>query len=292
MMKKDLSSNSAWPSLSAALLLLAAFVWLQGTAINNSSFLLLTFCSFFFVGAGTFLTLRAFAKSLKNERRSCVVVAIIFIVALLFIANSLAQVPRGGSWNHTNVSPENFVLSIENRGHGRYYGGYSQIIYSTRHSVASVSASSIDLHNYLVIKQENPISQNGTAYFFLIFKPYEVATHAIFQETIAFNESLSSAELEVYIDLQWGTVDPGSRVRFEGYDLELILRLDLNGPETELSYLNFTVDTTEFRISVDELSVDSSLQNGLSITLSGILIAVNAYIPGKFTLPHLKKREV
>lgn len=291
MVKKDLSSSSAWSSLSAALLLLAAFVWLQGTAINTSGFLLMTFCSFLFVGAGTFLTLRTFAKSLKNKRRSCVVVAIIFIVALLFIANSLAQVPRGGIRNHTHVSPENFVLTIENLGHGRYYGGYSQIIYSTRQPVASVSASSIHLHNYLIITQENPVSQNGTALVFLIFKPYEVATHAIFQEAIAFNESLSSAALEVYIDLQWGTVDPGSRVRFEGYDLELILRLDLNGSETELSYLNFTVNTNEFRISVAEFLVDSSFQNGLAITLSGILIAVNAYIPGRFTLPYLKKRE-
>ena len=61
MVKKDLSSSSAWSSLSAALLLLAAFVWLQGTAINNSGFLLMTFCSFLFVSAGTFLTLRTFA---------------------------------------------------------------------------------------------------------------------------------------------------------------------------------------------------------------------------------------
>lgn len=143
MVKKDLSSSGAWPSLSAALLLLAAFVWLQGTAINNPSFLLLTFCSFLFVGTGTFLTLRTFARSLKNKRRLCVVVAIIFVVALLIVASSLAQVPRGGIRNHTIVSPENFVLSIENLGQGRYYGSISQTIYSTRRPVASVSVSSI-----------------------------------------------------------------------------------------------------------------------------------------------------
>lgn len=142
----------------------------------------------------------------------------------------------------------------------------------------------------MTVTQENPTSQNGTILVFLIFRPYEVAAHAIFREEIEFDENLSSAGLDVYIDLQWGTVDPGSRVRFEGYDLELMLRLDLNGPETELSYPNFTVDTNEFRISVAEFLVDSSLQNGLAVTLSGILIAVNTYIPVRFTLPCLKKR--
>lgn len=269
--------------LVLALLSLVAFAWLQVASMNSLNFLFLMFSSFIFLGAGTFLTLRTFTKS--PEKRLCLAVAVTFLVITLLIAFSLAQFPRGGIWNRgTSVTSESFVLSIENRG-GYYYGGHSQIIYSAKYPVAFIVARSSWLERRLTINVSNSVNLQGSIYMFLIFKPYEGNAYAFFQKPIAFNESSSFWYHEVDVWLEWGNF----RTRYEGYELEFLLRLDLKRSENGPRYLNFTVDTTFFKIVVDDFMVDSSFQNGLCIILSGFFIGVNAYIPGKRLVEYFTK---
>lgn len=282
------SRGSAYPLLFLSLLLLVAFAWLQLASISTPNFLLLTFSSFIFLAVGTFLTFRAFVKSF--EKRLCMVVAIIFILVTLLAANSLAQFPRGGIWSRgISAKPESFVLTIENRGtgFGYYYDGYSQVIYSARYPVSFVEVRTDSFANRIItINVSSHANLQGVVYMFLIFKPYAENTYAFFQKPAVFNESSSSAYFEVDLWLEWGNF----QTRFEGYELEFLLRLDLRGPETAPHYLNFTVNTTFFQILVDDFIVDSSLQNGLGITLSGILIGINSYIPGKYLLEYSTKK--
>jgi hypothetical protein len=288
------SRGAARLFLALALLFLVAFTWLQIASVNDPYFLLLMFSSFIFLGAGTYLTLKTFSKS--SEKRLCLAVAVFFIVVTLLVATSLAQYPRGGVWKYgIPARPESFVLSIENMG-GHYYGGHSQITYSAKYPVAFVAARTPWEESRIAISVSSPVNLQGKVYVFLIFRPYEMDAHSFFQEPIAFNESSSLAHYEVDLDLEWGNSwlqwSNGSRTRFEGYELEFLVRLDLRGPETAPSYLNFTVDTTFFRISIDDFMVDSSFQNGLCVTLSGIFVGINAYVPGAFLLQHHKKKSV
>lgn len=282
-----LSKATARLLLALALLLLVAFVWLQIASMNNPNFLLLMFSSFIFLSVATFLTLRTFSGS--AEKRLCLAVAIVLIVSTLLVANSLAQFPRGGNWNYIPVTPKSFVLSIENKGSGYayYYGGYSQIIHSAGYPVTLVEART-HYDRVLTINVSNSVNLQGTIYLFLIFKPYNEMTYAFFQRPLTFNESSSFAYYEVDLWLEWGS-SRTTRTRFEGYELEFTVRLDLQGSEAGPRYLNFTVDTTFLKIYVDDFMVDSSFQNGLSITLSGIFTGINAYIPGKYLLTSFTK---
>jgi DNA-binding transcriptional ArsR family regulator len=280
------SKGTAGLLLLLALLLLVAFVWLQLASVSNPNFLLLTFSSFVFLAAGTFLTLRTFAKS--SEKQLCLTVAILFLTVTLLVAFSLAQFPRGGFWNRQIlVTPENFTLSIENIG-GNYYEGHSQIIYSAKYPVSRVFARTPSMTDRVItIGVSSPVNLQGWAYIFLIFKPYAEMTYAFFQKPISFNENSSRFwHYEIDLWLEWGTL----RTRFEGYELEFLLRLDLQGSEAGPSNLNFTVDTTFFKIFVDDCVVDSSFQNSSCTTLAGIFIGLNAYIPGKYMIEYFPKK--
>ena len=279
------SKGTARLLLILALLLLVAFVWLQLASVSNPNFLLLTFSSFIFLAGGTFLTLRVFANS--SEKRPCLTVAIFFLAVTLLVAFSLAQFPRGGVWNRGFlVTPENFTLSIDNRG-GYYYGGHSQIIYSARYPVSRVAVRVHSMTDRVIaIGVSSPVDLQGWTYIFLIFKPYEGNAYAFFQKPIAFNESSRFWHYEIDLWREWGNF----RTRFEGYELEFLLRLDLRGSEAGPANLNFTVDTTFFKIFVDDFMVDSSFQNGSCITLAGIFIGLNAYIPGKYMIEYFPKK--
>jgi DNA-binding HxlR family transcriptional regulator len=288
------SRGAARLFLALAFLFLVAFTWLQIASMNDPNFLLLMFSSFVFLGAGTYLSLKTFSRS--SEKRLCFAVAVVFIVVTLFVATSLAQFPRGGIWRYgISARPESFVLNVENSG-GYYYGERSQIIYSAKYPVGFVAARTPWPEDRLLINVSNPVNLQGKVYVFLIFKPYEMGSQAFFQEPIAFNENSSLAHYEISLDVEWGNSwlqwSNGSRTRFERYELEFQVRLDLRGPETAPRYLNFTVDTTFLRISIDDFMVDSSFQNGLCVTLSGIFVGINAYVPGAFLLQHYQKKSV
>jgi len=268
--------------LAIALALIGLFVFFQEMALDSSDFLFLMFSSFIFLALGTFLTIKTFAKSSRVEKKLCLVVAVVFIVALVYVANSLIRVPRGGFYHRTEVTPSSFTLTAERRWDGSYSGDYSQIIHTADYPEASISISEGWLSfDVFTIKSQTTLRMNATLYIFMMLKPYEATGPAIFSEPIAFNESKTRQFIQPNIMVEWGKADPAYRTRLNGYDLELMIRLYGTGPQVEPS-LNFTVDMSNFRLLIDDYVVDSELQNGLSIALTGVFIGSILYIPGKF----------
>lgn len=267
-----------------ALLLLMAFVWLQIASAHSPHFLLLMFSSFVFLVAGTLLALWTSARC--PEKRLCLTVATVFVTATLLVAISGAQWSRGGVWHWgIKATPETFVLSIANKG-GNYYGAHSETLYSADYAVAYATVRPD--YPSLSINVSTPVNLKGRILIFLIFKPYQVMRgRAIFDEPIEFNESSTFARYRPYVGIGWGDF----RTRFEGYELEFLLRLDLDGPETAPPSLNFTIDTTNFTIYVDDFAVDSSLQSGLSTTISGTFAGINTYTPGKHLARYIAKKQ-
>lgn len=253
--------------LFIALVSLAVFVTFQQMAMDRKGFLIFMFSSFFFLAAGTFLIIITFVESYRAEKALCLGVAIVFIVTTLFVANSLAQVPRGGGYSGAVATPKSFTL------HGD--SGESQIIYSADYPVSSVRASVGSLDS-IIIRTQTPVTLNATVYFWLNLRPYEWSGYALI-EPIAFkNESM--VEIYPHISKIWGTSQPANRTRLERYYLELKTRIRFDTPiEPDL---DFTFDTSDYVISISGFMVDSKFQNGLSIILSGIFIGILCYIPG------------
>jgi len=276
--------------LLTALALIGLFVFLQEMAKNRSDFLFLMSSSFIFPASGTFLTMKTFTKSSGVEKKLCLVVAVIFIVALLFVANSLACVPRGGFYNRTWVTPSSFTLTTERSWDGSYSGENSQIIHTASYPVASIWISEGKLlFNNILFKTQTVIRMNATFYVFLMLKPYEEFGRAIFSDSITFNETESEVYKQPRILMLWGNKDPPNRTRLDGYDLQFTIELYGKGPDIG-PVLNFTVDMSNFRLIIDDFVVDSKLQNGLSITLTGVFIGIVSYIPGKFLSKFLVRK--
>ncbi len=122
--------------------------------------------------------------------------------------------------------------------------------------------------------QNDPV--NVTLYFSLSLKPYQ-RNVAPFKHILTFNEGQRQAYLESPIWLEWGTTSLANRTRLEEYDLELWTFIRVEGHNLEP--MNFRLHMSEFRMQINEYIVDSKFQNGLSITLSGIFIGINCYIP-------------
>ncbi len=258
--------------LFIALVMLGVFVTFQQMAIDRKDFLFLMFSSFFFLGAGTLLTIITFVESYEAEKYLCLGVAIVFIVATLFVANSLGQVPRGGAYRGAGVTPESFTLADTWSARVN-----SQIIYSADYPVAFiwVSGGSSD---FITIRTNAPASLNATVYFWMKLGPYEQSGYALMEPIVFKDESM--VKIYPHIFKSWGTPTPANRTRLEGYYLELKTKIHfetLNEPS-----LNLTFDMSDYGISIHDFVVDSSFQNGLSIILSGIFIGIICYIPGNF----------
>jgi len=260
------------------------------------------FFSFIFLGAGTFLTIITFAKSSEAEKYLCLGVVIVFIVATLFVANSLAQVPRGGLVKSTWVTPENITLTAHRVKTPYEWEGIPiktnyqsesqrQVLHSSNYPVSSVSMESlweaeieIRRNPYLGTETFDPV--NVTLQLWWRLKPYQSWQSRIWTESLR-----TLAVIDPYISLDWGSSKPANRTRLDRYDLEFMINFFAyaeSGPQ----YLNFTIDMSDYRIGIDDYVVDSKFQNGLSITLSGIFIGINCCIPGKLLseLPFKKTR--
>jgi hypothetical protein len=284
-------SRSHVVMLTMALASIALFVFLQETAKDNRDFLLLMFSSFAFPAIGTLLTLKVFAKSSGVEKKLCLAVAAVFIVALGFVANSLVHVPRGGFYNRTEVTPSSFTLTAERSlSGGSYSGEYSQIIHTANYPESSIwvldEGSPFDV---FLIRSQAVVQMNATLYLFMELKPYEQSGSAIFSKSFTINESQNGEYMQPHILILWGDVDPAHRTRLDGYDLELMIRVQCTGPDVGPAP-NFTVDMSNFRIIVDDYIVDSELQNGLSIALTGVFIGIIMYIPGRFLYENRSKK--
>lgn len=272
--------------LFIAFMLLILFRGFQELAINSPNFSDLTLFSFISLGAGTFLTLVAFARGSRPEKFVCLGVALIFIVATLFVANSLGQVPRGGLVRTTLVTPESFNLTITRESDGTYVAtSRSQILHSADYPVGSIDVSSLHQRSIRITAQ-NAVRLDATVIFSLFLLPYDYRPHTQW-ETVTFGSGQwGESYIFVYppeFGIEFATVGrghPENRVRLEGYYLEFrTYMIAYNADPDPPSTLDFTFDMSNFPFSVNELVVDSKFQNGLSITLSGIFVGINCYIP-------------
>jgi len=239
-------------------------------AIDRRDFLVFMFSSFFFLAAGTFLTIITFVESYRAGKLLCLGVAIVFIVTTLFVANSLAQVPRGGGNGGGWAMLESFTLPDTRGAHVN-----SQIIYLADYPVSYVRASG-GSPDSIIVRTQTPATLDATVYFWLRLGPYEWSGYALMEPIEFRNESM--VEISPHIFKSWGTSHPANRTRLEGYYLELTTKIYFDTPiEPDL---NFTFDTSDYGISIHDFVVDSNFQNGLSIILSGIFIGILCYIPG------------
>lgn len=257
------------------------------------------FFSFIFLGAGTFLIIITFAKSSEAEKFVCSGVAIVFVVATLFVANSLAQVPRGGFAKVISVTPENFTLTLAIASDGTYEAwSHTQILHSADYHVGSIYVRSDDTAS-IKISTQNAVRLDATLIFNLWLLPYDQRAHTQL-ETISFGYG-QWGESYIFVHPRQIAAEfeevarhrPEHRVRLEGYYVEfttgmIVYNVDLDFP----AVLDFTFDMSYFPFYISDVVVDSKFQNGLSITLSGIFIGINCCIPGKLLseLPFKKTR--
>lgn len=265
---------------------LTGFVAFQQSAINNHSFLFLTVSSFIFLVTGTSLTLRAFVGSFKAERLLSGGVAVLFIVATLFVANSLAQIPRGGMIKDFVVRPECFTITAEHQiglPERYYYGQYEQIIHSTDYPVASVKTMGVGGTAFL--NTEKSLRMNLPTHYRLCIVATDDIEHEIpcdgKKELVKFMDE-KRVLIFPFMMVNWGTESTVGRPRLEGYYIrfEMYIGGSFAGPDPP-PVLNFTVDMSRFSYQIREFLVTSQFLNNSSIFLSTVLVGVNSFIPGE-----------
>ena len=293
------STATAWTFATSAVLSLAVFVWLQFASIDNGTgkdFLLLVFSSFFFLGIATILVLIVWGGPTIGQRALAVAVSTILIIGTIFVANSLTQNRRGGLNASTYVMVDDFVLNMDRVGDQlNYRRTYSKVIYEPNYASSRImlSTSRWGLQpSYLEITLLTPANVNGTCYIWFALKPYEYNTYALLREEVVFTENSTSQVFDVDVRPIWSG---GDRDKFEEYNIEFMLNVDLLGAETEPSVLNFTV-TSHIRVDIQEWIVISTFQNNLCFALCGGFIGTNILLPGTFTFHLLfrkrKKKEI
>ena len=279
------STATAWTLAVFAVLSLVVFVWLQFASIDNGTrkdFLLLVFSSFFFLGIATILVLIVWGGPTIGQKVLAVAVSTILIIGTIFVANSLTQNRRGGLNASTYVTVDDFVLNMDRVGDQLdYRRTYSKVIYEPNYASSRImlSTSRWGLQpSYLEITLLTPANVNGTCYIWFALKPYEYNTYALLREEVVFTENSTSQVFDVDVRSMWSG---GDRGKFEEYNIEFMLDLDLLGAETEPSVLNFTV-TSHIRVDIQEWIVISTFQNNLCFALCGLFIGINASVLGSF----------
>ncbi len=292
MDRVDLGNSGGKSALLAVLPVFPMFIlflFFQHAALDNESFVLLTFSSFAFLGVGTLLLLHAGSK--ETPRRHTIfinAIAFVLIAGILFVANSLGNVPRGGIRQDYYISMRNFTITAESDGLSQYYGSHSEGIFATNYAVGYVHVFP-EWSYYLKISCQKPVDLNGTVYAILLL----ISTPGRFsQGTLSMPVNFIDGEADsIRIDgarVSWGSETPSShRVRIEGYKIELIVRLDVEGADYGPE-LNFTVHPPrDERIRVWDCKVDSHLQNTAALLLLGAFAGILCYIPAKSIRPHL-----
>lgn len=279
------STVTAWTSAVFAVLSFAVFVWLQFASIDNGDnkdFLFLVFSSFFFLGIATILALIVWHRPTIGQKALAVAVSTILIIGTIFVANSLAQNRRGRSNASTYVTVDGFVLNMYRVGDQLDYRGgvYSKVIHEPNYASSDIElrTSRPPQTSYLEITLLTPANVNGTCYIWFALKPYEYNTYALLKEEVVFKENSTSQVFDVDVYPMWSG---GYRGKFEEYNIEFMLQLDLLGAEMEPSVLNFTV-TSHIGVDIYESIVISTFQNNLCFALCGLFIGINGSVVGSF----------
>jgi hypothetical protein len=270
--------------------LLAIFACFQYLAIDNESFLLLTFSSYAFLAFGVILLVFATSAMQTLGRKVFVnVVVLIHLAVILFAAFSLATIPRGGISHTYHVTPKDFTMVAKYTTHMGQYGYYGgnypyETLYATENPIGYISIRP-DWQFELHIICEKPVNLTGTLYAGYIITSNPGAFYETRSTSITFANSASAyADLSTLHFLGWGSeYSSNQRTRLQGCKIELWVNLWVYGGNYG-SKLNFTATTHE-EIDVQDFVVDSQLQNMMAILLCGIFSGALLYVPAKSVMP-------
>ena len=275
-----------------AFIFVGIFVGVQELAKDHLSFLLLMFSSFVFLGVGTFLLF--LAMTVKGHW-ALSIIAIIFIVATLFVGNSIATVPRGGLRHSFDISPDNVEGILRDKQADPNVGKYLfdevtesgapgityQIVHRVWYSVAYAKAS-YRLGKVYVHTQEN-VSLSGRLIIRLILQNHRSSDRYI---NIYFNHTGYTSSVEPSISdlwVSWGRWDNQYHAfpyDDNGYKLYLYVSVSFNGTDYGPE-LNAQIDIPKDPgISITDVQAASRFENGLALVLCGVFIGVLCYIPG------------
>ncbi|MGQ4832402.1 MAG: winged helix-turn-helix domain-containing protein [Candidatus Asgardarchaeia archaeon] len=289
---EDKYSNITTSRLSvASIALLALFVILQINSIKNQYFIYLTLASLVFLCIGTFINIKMHLKYPKKKKLIIMLLTAYIIVSSTVIL-TLSGIPRGGYYYDTYAVPQNGVITLEKKvnvlGTTEYSGEIRQVVYSSSHSVSYIYARTYtSMQDIIYFTIDADVNISGTIYVFLILKPYDLISSAIYRDTIEFNETNRNVGRRVTLILERN----GEHSRYEGYSLELMIRVNLimNKQSIKLpEKINLTVNMEGFEIHIREYVVSSSFQDAACILTVGIFTGFNCYVLALYLIKYYK----
>jgi hypothetical protein len=280
-------------------ILLISFVLLEETAkgselhylgnlILNRFFVQIMFAAFIPLAIGAFLLLFSRIEDAPRKLKYILYVITVFsLISTLFVAHSLATVPRGGKQNGFWVSPDTFAGNITRVRDGGYSGDAYQTVFvrncTTSLVVVDASGPSGDPgYLHVSLHTTKPVNLSGTLHF-LIYLYRATDEHRrdypldlIFSDTPMNLEGTSWVGKIAAPTLSWGSDNEHERIRLEGYRIAFFLWPRLKGADYG-EVVPFTADVTGSFYIID-FRVDSSLQNGMAILLCGVFIGIYVQI--------------
>jgi hypothetical protein len=303
-MEKD--QNLKRPILAIILtpIMLASFVWLEeiakGTDIHylrwedliiNDFFVEIMFGAFIPLAIATGLLLFSRIEEAPGLLKySLYAITILCLISTIFVAHSLATVPRGGKQTSFDISPDTFAGNITPHDNGEYRGVAYQTVFTQNYTTTWVIVTNLgtsgDLaHLDVRLQTTKPVNMSGDLHFDVIL--YRATDEYLQDQPFNLVYNYVSIDLQgtrwngkiAVPSLDWGSYSEYGRMRLEGYKIVFQLWLELRGTDPG-EEVEFTADVTDsFRVS--DFRVDSSLQNGVAILLCGVFIGTYILILGK-----------
>jgi len=285
-------------------IMLASFVWLEeiakGTDLHyirsedlllNDFFVEIMFGAFIPLAIGTGLLLFSrIEEAPRLLKYGLYAITILCLTSTIFVAHSLATVPRGGHQNPTWISLDTFAGNITSHDTGEYRGVAYQTVFTQNYTTTWVIViprlgTSYDLSRDVSLQTTKPVNMSGDLHFDVIL--YRATDE--YRQDQPFNLVYNYVPIDLQgtrwdgkiavPSLDWGSYSEYERMRLEGYKIVFQLWLELRGTDPG-EEVEFTADVTDsFRVS--DFRVDSSLQNGVAILLCGVFVGTYILILGK-----------
>ena len=292
-------------------ILVISFVWLEeiakgtdihywGNLILNRFFVQIMFAAFIPLAIGTFLLLFCRIEDAPRKLKYVLyVITILALISTLFVAHSLATVPRGGKQNSFWFSPKTFTGNITRYRDEEYVGESYQTVFIKNYTTSMVLVTGYgrDFKELDVrVQISKRVNLNGTLYLYLYLYrltgdrlPFYLSYHT--EKSIDLRGSIFWNGKILTPEIWWGSYHEHERTRLEGYKIVFVMFMRLRGAEID-DVINFTADV-EGSFQVIDFRVDSSLQNGVAILLCGVFIGIYVQILGKPVIKRMRfKKEV
>jgi len=222
----------------------------------------------------------------------------ITIVVTVGVGFSIAIMIPGGPLHYYYFTPENAEINLKygwtSSGKPGYHGAIEQKILDVNYPIGRAWIW-YELHGVHVYTDKNVYS-NLTVRFSLGFWPNRDGDRSIYEFEVGEAIHNGTESLVSFRDYQfiiyWGHTHPKSRYRLDkGYTVNLILRIELEGPD--YGDLKATIPFPLYpRVYVDDLQVCSQLQDSLAILLCGVFAGALCHILGKPIKPKIVRRFV